>query len=57
MVEDNKNPFCRDGGCYNCEVEVVEAVELVRSTPPHPTPPVTRRYVPGTWCYMSQQHY
>lgn len=29
MVEDNKNPFCRDGGCYNCEVEVVEATELV----------------------------
>eukprot|EP00904_Undaria_pinnatifida_P013888 jgi/Undpi1/962/HiC_scaffold_10.g04426.m1 len=28
MVEDNKNPFCRDGGCYNCEVEVVEAMEL-----------------------------
>lgn len=28
MVEDNKNPFCRDGGCYNCEVEVVEATEL-----------------------------
>lgn len=31
MIEDNKNPFCRDGGCYNCEVEVVEADELVRT--------------------------
>lgn len=29
MIEDTKNPFCRDGGCYNCEVEIVEASELV----------------------------
>ncbi|CAM9410872.1 unnamed protein product [Ectocarpus sp. 6 AP-2014] len=28
MPEDSKAPFCRDGGCYNCEVEVVEAAEL-----------------------------
>ncbi|CAN0060070.1 unnamed protein product [Pylaiella littoralis] len=28
MPEDSRNPFCRDGGCYNCEVEVVEADEL-----------------------------
>lgn len=28
MPEDSKNPFCRDGGCYNCEVEIEEAAEL-----------------------------
>ena len=31
MPEDSKNPFCRDGGCYNCEVEIEEAAELVRT--------------------------
>lgn len=31
MPEDSKNPFCRDGGCYNCEVEIEEAAKLVRS--------------------------
>lgn len=50
MVEDNKNPFCRDGGCYNCEVEVVEAVELVRSTAPHRTTPHPSRHpLVRTW--------
>lgn len=37
MPEDSINPFCRDGGCYNCEVEVVEADELVRLQKSTPT--------------------
>ncbi|CAM9407018.1 unnamed protein product [Discosporangium mesarthrocarpum] len=28
MIEDSQNPFCRDGGCYNCEVEVADAEHL-----------------------------
>jgi len=34
MPEDSRTPFCRDGGCYNCEVEIEEASELVRSAQP-----------------------
>ncbi|CAM9289449.1 unnamed protein product [Scytosiphon promiscuus] len=28
MPEDSRNPFCGNGGCYNCEVEMIEAAEL-----------------------------
>lgn len=34
MIQDKRNPFCREGGCYNCEVEIVEAADLVSEIPP-----------------------